>query len=92
MFEKKEFKWGEKQEASFTLLKEKLSTAFVLVLPNFYKLFEVEYDASCKGVRAILSQNGRLIKCVSEKLNEAWWKWSTYDQEFYVIPRVDWEN
>lgn len=70
----------------------KLSTTFVLNFPNFNKLFEVKYDAFCKGIRVILSQNGQPIKCVSEKLNEAWWKWSTYDQEFYVIPRVDWEH
>lgn len=64
-------KWREEQEASFTLLKEKLSTALLLDLPNFNKLLAVEYDVSCKVISVILSQKGQPIEYVSEKLNEA---------------------
>lgn len=45
--------------------------ALMLVLPNFNKLFEVEHDASCKGIRTIISQKGRPIEYMSETLNEA---------------------
>ena len=71
---------GEKDEkVSFALLKEKLSTSSVLALPKFDKLFDVKYDASSKGIMVVLSQKGRPIEYISEKLNEAWQKWSIYD-------------
>ena len=49
---KKKFNGVEQQKASFSLLKEKLSTTFMLTLPNFDKLFEV--DASSNGIRVVL--------------------------------------
>lgn len=80
---------GEKdEEVSFALLKEKLSTSSVLALPKFDKLFDVKYDGSGKGIRAVLFQKGRPIEYISEKLNEAWQKWFIYDQEFYAIFRA----
>ena len=81
------FKWGEEEDSSFTLLKDKLSTA-MLALSNFDKLFEVECDASSKGIEAVLSQEEWPIKYISEKLNEGRQKLSIYNQEFYIIFRV----
>lgn len=49
---------GKKQDPSFALLKEKLSTASVLVLLNFNKLFEVECDAFGKDTRTVIFQKG----------------------------------
>nr|GEX79224.1 putative reverse transcriptase domain-containing protein [Tanacetum cinerariifolium] len=54
----KEFKfdWGEKQEASFQLLKQKLCSAPILALPEGSEDFVVYYDASHKGLGAVLMQ------------------------------------
>lgn len=45
---------GEPQQRTFELLKEKLTNAPILSLPNFSKTFELKYDTSRIKVEVML--------------------------------------
>ncbi|GKB29340.1 retrotransposon protein, putative, ty3-gypsy subclass, partial [Tanacetum coccineum] len=53
---KVKFVWGDKQEAAFQLLKQKLCSAPIMALPEGSKDFIIYCDASIKGLGAVLMQ------------------------------------
>ena len=65
---------------AFNEVKQKMSEAFFMRLPDFTKPFEVECDASGLGIGGVLSQEHHPIAYFSEKLNNTKQKYSTYDK------------
>jgi hypothetical protein len=61
------FKWTTTNINSFEDFKKKVSGKSVLVLPNFNKVFQVDYDASGSPIGVILSQEGIFIAFFKEK-------------------------
>ncbi|GJV53874.1 putative reverse transcriptase domain-containing protein [Tanacetum coccineum] len=59
---KVKFVWGDKQEASFQLLKQKLCSAPILALPEGSEDFIAYCDASIKGLGAVLMQRVFALK------------------------------
>ena len=55
------FKWGQDQIEAFETLKDKLTKAPILAIPNFAKAFEIECDASNIGIGVVLLQEGHPI-------------------------------
>ena len=79
------FDWTLDATRAFDVIKAKLTTAPILVLPDFSLTFELHCDASKLGIGGVLSQQGRPVAFYSEKLAGARGRYSTYDVEFYAI-------
>jgi hypothetical protein len=79
------FPWGTTQDKAFTILKDKLTHAPLLQLPDFNKVFELECDASGIGLGSVLLQEGKPVAYFSEKLSGARLNYSTYVKELYAL-------
>ncbi|KAI4341400.1 hypothetical protein MLD38_026129 [Melastoma candidum] len=84
---KENFEWTSSAAKAFEYVKSLMSSAPILALPDFDKLFVLECDASKKCIGAVLIQDGKPIEFFSEKLSDAKQWYSTYDLEFYALVR-----
>ncbi|GKA50336.1 putative reverse transcriptase domain-containing protein [Tanacetum coccineum] len=82
---KVKFDWGDKQEASFQLLKENLCNAPVLALPLGAENFIVYCDASHKGLGVILIPNEKVIAYASRQLKIHEKNYTTHDLDLQKI-------
>lgn len=69
----------------FDTLKEKLTNAPVLALPDFTKPFVLEVDASGYGLGVVLMQEGRTLSYLSKAIGPKATALSTYDKEELAI-------
>ena len=81
----KKFEWSEKAEESFQVLKTKLTTAPVLVLPDTSKDFVVYCDASLQGLGCVLMQDGHVVAYASRQLKPHELNYPTHDLELAAV-------
>ncbi|GJY14210.1 putative reverse transcriptase domain-containing protein [Tanacetum coccineum] len=79
------FDWGEKAEAAFQLLKQKLCSAPILALPEGSENFVVYCDASHKGLGAVLMQKEKVIAYASHQLKVHEKNYTTHDLELGAV-------
>ncbi|GKA71503.1 putative reverse transcriptase domain-containing protein [Tanacetum coccineum] len=82
---KVKFEWGNKQEAAFQLLKQKLRSAPILALPEGSEDFIVYCDASKKCLGAVLMQREKVISYASCQLKIHEKNYTTHDLELGAV-------
>nr|GEV81822.1 putative reverse transcriptase domain-containing protein [Tanacetum cinerariifolium] len=82
---KVKFDWGDKQEAAFQLIKQKLCSAPILALPEGSEDFVVYCDASIKGLGAVLMQREKVIAYGSRKLKVYEKNYTTHDLKLEAV-------
>ncbi|GJV41684.1 putative reverse transcriptase domain-containing protein [Tanacetum coccineum] len=82
---KVKFEWGDKQEAAFQLLKQKLCSALILALPKGSEDFIAYCDASKKGLGAVLMQREKVISYASRQLKIHEKNYTTHDLELGAV-------
>ena len=79
------FEWTDRCEESFQTLKEKLTSALVLTLPEGNEGFEVYSDASHQGLGCVLIQHKRVVAYASRQLKKHELNYPTHDLEFAAV-------
>nr|GFA75356.1 hypothetical protein [Tanacetum cinerariifolium] len=82
------FEWGEKQEAAFQLLKQKLCSALILALPEGSEDFIIYCDASNKGLGSVLMQREKVILYASRQLKIHEKNYTTHDLELGAVVQI----
>nr|GEV37441.1 putative reverse transcriptase domain-containing protein [Tanacetum cinerariifolium] len=79
------FDWGDKEEAAFQLIKQKLCSAPILALPEGSEDFVVYCDASIKGMGVVLMQREKVIAYGSRQLKVHKKNYTTHDLELGAV-------
>ena len=79
------FEWGPDQETSMQVMKEHLTSAPILVYPDFNKTFKLTVDSSAYAIGAVLSQEydgfDHPVAYLSRTLNKAEQNYSCTERE-----------
>ena len=79
------FGWSDECQQSMDELKERLTMAPILILPNNESDFVIYSDASWNGLGCVLMQNGRIISYISRQLKPHKKKYPIHDLELTVV-------
>ncbi|GJW39313.1 putative reverse transcriptase domain-containing protein [Tanacetum coccineum] len=79
------FEWGDKQEAAFQTLENKLCSAPILAFSQGAENFIVYLDALHKGLGAVFMQNEKVIAYASRQLKIHEKNYTTYDLELGAV-------
>ncbi|GKA98757.1 putative reverse transcriptase domain-containing protein [Tanacetum coccineum] len=79
------FDWGDKAEAAFQLIKQKLCSALILALPEGSEDFILYCEASIKGLGAVLMQREKVIAYESRQLKIHEKNYTTHDLELGAV-------
>ncbi|KAJ0438603.1 putative nucleotidyltransferase, Ribonuclease H [Helianthus annuus] len=93
-YKNEKFVWEDDQEKAFRTLKEKLTCAPVLTLPDGTDDMVVYSDASHLGLGCMLMQRGKVIAYASRQLKPHETKYPTHDLELaaVVFPLKIWRH
>ncbi|GKF93459.1 putative reverse transcriptase domain-containing protein, partial [Tanacetum coccineum] len=82
---RKKFVWGEDQETTFQILKQKLCEAPILALLKGNDDFFVYCDASIQGLGAVLMKREKVIAYASRQLKPHEENYTTHDLELGAV-------
>lgn len=82
------FKWSSLAHEAFVNLKQAVTFALVLTMPNFSKHFVVECDSSGIGLGAVLMQDVKPLAFYSKTLSSNSLALSAYDRELMALVLV----
>ena len=90
-----EIDWTPQRRYTFDVIRRAISSAPLLLFPDFNKTFYMATDASCVGIGGVLYQptdtdneditNKNIIAICSKKLNPSQQRYSTYKKELYAV-------
>ncbi|MCO5607350.1 hypothetical protein L7F22_061545 [Adiantum nelumboides] len=82
------FRWTQKEISAFNLLKEKMISDPVIVLPDLRKSFVVQCDACGSSIGAVLMQEGRVVAYERRILQGPEKTMQVYEKELQAVIHV----
>jgi hypothetical protein len=89
LLKKDGFSWTEAATEAFGVLKAAVTSAPVLAMPDFAKMFVVECDASSHGFGAVMVQDGHSIAFFSRPVTPRHRALATYEREHIGLVHAD---
>jgi hypothetical protein len=77
--------WGLKKDDAFKTLKQRVSSALILALPDGSDDFEVYCDASSNELRCVLMQRSKVIAYAFRQLKKHEENYTTHDLELGAV-------